>query len=90
MIKTLQQSNTVIGNLSTEGESLRQRSIHITKSLSGCKEKSLLSRLRKERDSLEQRRNEILKIAISMKNRKKVNSLSIDLLIEICRRPIYS
>ena len=90
MIKTLQQSNTVIGNLSTEGESLRQRSIHITKSLSACKEKSLLSRLRKERDSLEQRRNEILKIAISMKNRKKENSLSIDLLIEICRRPIYS
>ena len=90
MIKTLQQSNTVIGNLSTQGQSLRQRSMHIIKSLKTCKEKSLLSRLRKELDSLEQRRNEILQIAISMKNRKKENSPSIDLLIEICRRPIYS
>ena len=81
-------SYTVIGGLSKEVISLRSRCINILTSIITCQDKTLLSRLRNEFNSLEQRILEIYSIATSIKSYSINNNQSIDLLIELCSRPI--
>ena len=88
MIKELHNSYSVIGNLSREGQSLRLRSKSIVKSLLSCKNKLVLSRLRDELKDLEHRREEILSIASSIKDKKPIDILGLEFLIEICSRPV--
>ncbi len=83
---TLKGSNTVIGNLAREVNFIRSRTKNILNSILNCKDKSLSHRLNNELMYLESRRLEILTIASCIKNDYPIDSLSIEFLIELCRR----
>ena len=89
MITTsLNPSYTIIGSLLKETTSLRCRCMSILDSTITCQDTTLLYRLENELNSLQQRIREIYSIASSIKTYRINNSQSIDLLIELCRRPI--
>ena len=89
MLKTFHYSYTIVGNLSREVQSLRLRCKCIVSSIINCNDKTVLSRLKSELNSLEKRKGDILNIAKLIQSRTKTENLSVDLLIEICKRPIY-
>ena len=90
MIKALNHSESLISNLSREAQSIRLRAQSIGYSKLNCKNENLLIRLENELKTLQNRRYEILRIARFLQIRKGNNNLSIELLIEICQRPVLS
>ena len=88
MIYTLKSNQTVIGNLSREAYLLRSRCLKLLISIKGCKDKSVLSRLKCELDVLEAKRQNIFHIAKTIKYSGSRDQTSIDFLIEICSRPL--
>ena len=88
MTIVIEGSNSLIGNLSREVYILRMRCISILNSLLSSKDKTLISRLKSEFVSLEKRRSDILRFASYYRKQNNTNSLSTELLIEICSRPI--
>ena len=90
MISTsLKTSYTVVGALSKEVATSRTRCISILNSIITCQDEILLSRLRNELKSLQQRIFEIYSIAKLIKTSHINSCQSIDLLIELCIRPIH-
>ncbi len=88
MLLTAYSSNSLIGSLSREANLIRRRVYKIIMSLPSCNSKPLISRLNEEFKILEERRQDILSIALELQNNKLIESLSIEYLIEICKRPV--
>ena len=88
MTVLIEGSNTLIGNLSREVFILRIRGISILNSLLNSKDKTLITRLKNELICLEKRRSDILRFASYYRQHNNKESLSTELLIEICSRPI--
>ena len=88
MINTLRGSSSILGNLSKEAYSIRLRYKNVMNSTLSCKDQQLLNRLKKELKLLEERRHEILNIAIYYKKITLIDNLSIEFLIELSKRPI--
>ncbi len=88
MITTLSPSDSLIGSLCREVEYARFRCANIIQSLGSTRDHNLLIRLKSEFNVLEGRRMEVLDTATSLKKTSLSNSLSINFLIEICRRPL--
>ncbi len=82
----LKESDTLIGNLSKEVELLRIRCKSIVSSIINSHDEALLIRLKKELDSLENRRQEIIRIASNIQKGNISDNLSIEFLIELCNR----
>ena len=87
-VVTRTTSQTVIGSLIKEAEQIRKRANVISKSIISCNNKSLLVRLKREFESLENRRQEILSSAKWFKSNHIIDEVSIEFLIEVCRRSI--
>ncbi len=83
-----QSSETLVGSLCREIDTIRIRSSNISYSLKSCRDNYLLKRLIKEINSLDNRRIEIQKIANSISNIKDLDNLAIEFLKEIANRPI--
>ena len=81
-------SRTVIGSLSKEGHLIRTRTKNIMNSIINSKDEYLLYRLKKELNYLNNRRSEIIKIALFIRTHGVVDELGIEFLIELCDRPI--
>ena len=88
MKSTLNSSFSLIGSLSRESQSIRQRSQNIINAIMNCQNKELLFRLKNELFSLEQRRCEIGNIAMRIRDYNYMDSLSIEFLIELSNRPL--
>ncbi len=85
----LNSSESIIENLTNEVSHLRARTGKILEALMKSRNKDLKYRLTIELSDLERRKKEILQIADNLlKLSKYKNSLSISLLLEICKRPI--
>ena len=80
-------SQSLIGTLSKEVDTLRKRSRSILISIIKSKDKSLILRLNNEFRSIERRRREILIMATYIRDSNILDELSIDFLIEISKRP---
>ncbi len=87
MKNLLNHSDSLIENLCLEVDSIRHRSISIINSINNCKDKNLISRLKIEFKELEQRRKELLYTSKYIMNEVLLDSVSVSLLIELCRRP---
>ncbi len=83
-----QTSDSIIGSLCREVDFSRYRSTNIAKSINLVSDVKLISRLKNEFLSLQKRRNEIYKTALSIKSQCSYDSLEITFLIELCLRPI--
>ncbi len=88
MNKVVNFSDSIVASLTRETYMIRARCISICSSIRNTKDNTLINRLKKELSMLEIRRFELLRNAHSLKLTKAIDPLSIDFLIEICKRPI--
>ncbi len=79
-------SESIIGGLTREAESIRARSKHLKKSIQTTQDSFLIMRLKKELGFLHKRKKEVINSAITLKNNEQGNSLSLDFLFEIVHR----
>ncbi|MFQ6538150.1 MULTISPECIES: hypothetical protein [Aphanothece] len=81
-------SDTLIGSLWREADSLRRRSSQVLGDMGRCQDTQLLARLRRELAELEQRRRELLQAAQGWQRRGVAEPLGLALLVELSRRPL--
>ena len=86
MQKTTNTSESLVGNICQEIESIRVRSRYLLNVMVNCKDLGLTLRLKSELNQLTERRFEILKAAKTMKGEELLDQTSIEFLIELCRR----
>lgn len=82
-------SESLIGSLCREAERIRQRCTQLSATLQTCQSLELTNRLRLEDQHLRQRNQELLALARSWRSdRQPMDALTLDLLIELCRRTL--
>ena len=81
-------SESLLGSLCKEVHSIRSRSRNLIESMVNCNDSLLLIRLKNEFKYLQERRKELLKSAKGIKSLNLKDNTSIDVLIEICARPV--
>ena len=83
-----QTSDTFIGSLCREVDSIRSRYQRITESLKIARDETLVMRLEKEADRLNNRREEIIRSTKILKVFTPNDRLSFEFLQEVARRPL--
>ena len=82
-------ADSLLGSLCRESCWLRSRASQVQRDLQCCQNPGLCSRLRQELESLGRRRLEIQRLSATLKaSRGLRDSLAVDLLDELCRRPL--
>ncbi len=87
-IEQLKISESLSGSLLREALKSRERSFQIIRSIPICKDKVLISRLRKELECLESRREAISEIIRIGSDSQSKDITWRDLLLEITTRPL--
>ncbi len=88
MNKIIATADTLLGSLLRENFSIRARYLNIESSISNTQDTRLIKRLVKERTTLLARKNELHNIVKTIDKNSINKSLTLDLLLEICRRPV--
>ena len=90
MKTTIKNSESLVGSLCREVEENRHRFLNLLEALDKCGNKLLINRIQKELELIEQRQNELRLITREIKSSKLKDKLSIDFLIEISNRPLWT
>ncbi len=89
MQKTFTRSDSFIGGLCREVESIRNRCSQLLLSINKCKDLGLTKRLKEEYNELIKRKLILSRTVQSFNKEKFRDTLSIEFLEEISSRPIY-
>ena len=88
MLTLSKTSETLLGTLSREADFIYCRAKNISDSIINIQDQDLIKRLKCEFNGLEKRREELHRIALSIKEISSIKNMSVDLLIQICKTPI--